>query len=201
MHLGLEILAAAVSLRRPECALRICTSMLVTLIHEDTDKVIKLTHFSVKEYLVLKKPTVEDDKGGPRYRFSNELAHATVAKETVKYLLQANNEDVSRQMTIDKPLLPYSAQFWYQLARAIGDDVSFFPQLREQINMIFSPEYSKSYLNWLKTYDCDSGVSFGYSAEKNYLQPLYYASLLGLQKSVEKLLKEDADDAAKGGNF
>lgn len=54
MHLGLEILAAAVSLRRPEYALWICTSMLVTLIHEDTDKVIKLAHFLVKEYLVLK---------------------------------------------------------------------------------------------------------------------------------------------------
>ena len=56
--------------------------MLVTLIHEEADKVIKLAHFSVKEYLVLKKPTVEDDKGGPRYRFSNEAAHATVAKAT-----------------------------------------------------------------------------------------------------------------------
>jgi len=67
------------------------------------DKVIKLAHFSVKEYLVLKKPTVENDKGGPRYGFSNEVAYATVAKETAKYLLQANNEDVSKQMTIDKP--------------------------------------------------------------------------------------------------
>lgn len=105
---------------------------------------------------------MEDDKGGPRYRFSNEVAHATVAKETVKYL-QANNEDVSKQMTIDKPLLPYSAQFWYQHAGAVGDNIAFFPKLREQINMIFSPEYSKSYLNWLKTYDYDSGVSFGYS--------------------------------------
>jgi hypothetical protein len=146
MHLGLEILAAAVSLRRPEYALRICTS-IVTLTHEDTGKIIKLAHFSVKEYLVLKKPTVEDDKGGPWYRFSNEVAHATVARETVKYLLQANNEDVSRRMTIDKPLLPYSAQFWYQHARTVGDDIAFFPQLREQINMISSPEYSKSCLN------------------------------------------------------
>ena len=56
--------------------------MRVTLIHEEADKVIKLAHFSVGEYLVLKKPTVEDDKGGPRYRFSNEAAHATVAKAT-----------------------------------------------------------------------------------------------------------------------
>jgi hypothetical protein len=200
MHLGLEILAAAVSLRRPEYALRICTS-IVTLIHEDTGKIIKLAHFSGKEYLVLKKPTVEDDKGGPRYRISNDLAHATVAKETVKYLLQGNNEDVSKQMTIDKPLLPYSAQFWYQHAGAVGDDIAFFLQLREQIHMIFSSEYSKSCLNWLKTYGYDSGVSFGYLAEKNYLQALYYASPLGFQESVEKLLKEDADTAAKGGNF
>jgi len=64
--------------------------------------------------------------------------------------------------------------------------------------MIFSPEYSKSYLNWLKTYACNSGVSFDYSAEKNYPQPLYYASLLGLQESVEKLLK-GVDAAAKEG--
>jgi hypothetical protein len=65
--------------------------------------------------------------------------------------------------------------------------------------MIFSPEYSKGYLNWLKTYACDSGVSFDYSAEKNCPQPLYYASLLGLQESVEKLLKERCRCCGKRG--
>ena len=66
--------------------------------------------------------------------------------------------------------------------------------------MIFSQEYSKSYLNWLKTYDCDSGVSLAYSAEKSYPQPFYYALSLGLQEGVEELLKVQML-RQRGGNF
>jgi hypothetical protein len=61
--LTLKELAAAVSLPRPEFALRVCASMLVTSIHEDMDKIVKLANFSVKEYLVSNKATLGKDKG------------------------------------------------------------------------------------------------------------------------------------------
>jgi hypothetical protein len=200
--LTLNELAAAVSLPRPEFALRICTSMLVTFIHEDTDKIVKLAHFSVKEYLVLKEPAVENDNGASWYRFSNELAHATLAERTTEYLLNTNDVDIDvyRKTIISKPLLRYSAKYWYQHARAIGDDIAGFPQLREQINKIFSSEYSKSYLNWLRIRDCDD-VNIFLPKKKTFPQPLYHASLLGLQESVEKLLDNGANATAKGGNL
>jgi hypothetical protein len=48
--LKLNEIAAAVSLPQPDFVLQICSSILVTLIHEDSNEVIKIAHFSVKEY-------------------------------------------------------------------------------------------------------------------------------------------------------
>ena len=183
--------------------------MLVTFIDKDTDKVIKLAHFSVKEYLVFKKSTTEEDKGVEMYRFSNELAHATVAQEAVEYLLQTNDGVVSEQMKIERPLLPYSARFWYLHAKAAGDDIDDFPQLKEQINKIFRPEYRRSFHNWFQIYDCDESYdrygryvdNCGYWGLEGSSRPLYYASLLGFQDSVKELLEEGMDATVYGGRL
>jgi hypothetical protein len=197
--LTLSELAAAVSLPRPEFALRICTSILVTLIDENIERFVKLAHFSVREYLLSEVQILKKDKGVSQYRFSNELAHATVAERAVEYILGTNDMVFDRQTATNNPLLPYSTQYWHQHAREIGKNFANFPQLRGQINKIFSPEYSRSYLNWLKTYNCDN--PYASTPKSRYPQPLYYASLLGLQEIVENLLKDGVDVMARGGRF
>lgn len=207
--LTLNEIAAAVSVPRPEFVLRICSSILVTLIHEDTNESIKIAHFSVKEYLFKaeeerkkrsrgrRKEGTEADKEFSWYQFTNKLAQATIADATVSYLLKTNSTNISEQMAIDEPLLPYSSQYWYQHTAAVIDEMADFPQLREKINKIFSLEYSQSYLNCLRAYHYDrhygyiddSGYHFSYNDDErtNYIttiesfpRPLYYASMLGL---------------------
>ena len=207
--LKLDEIAAAVSIPHPEFVLRICPSMLVTFNHEHTDKVIKLAHFSVKEYLVLEKhkeSKESEDEGEFGYQFSNELAHATIGEATISYLLTTNNDSVFQQEIISWPLLQYSAEYWYQHAAAVKDHMANFPRLREQIDRIFSPEYSQSYLNWLRTYDCDDNEYSGHGgsmpkAPDQYPRPLYYASLLGFDHSVETLIRRGAEISVQGGTF
>ncbi|KAH8798596.1 ankyrin repeat protein [Xylogone sp. PMI_703] len=157
----LREIAAAVNLLRPEYALRICTSMLVTLIHENTDEVIRLAHFTVKEYLVLQK----ESENGSEFRFTDESAQASLANTTVKYLLDTNKSSDPTSLS-DKYLLGYSARFWYQHAIIVVEKDEY-SRLLELINLLFSPKYKTSY-------NCDDP----YYHQTEYPQPLYYAALL-----------------------
>lgn len=189
-------IAAAVGLPHPEFVLRICTSMLVTLIHEHTDTVIKLAHFSVKEYLVMETQKGNTNEESFGYQFSSELAHATIGNSTISYIIDTNTIDVSEQTVIEKPLLPYSADYWFQHVAAIGDYITDFPQLSERIAHFFSQSCSKSYLNWHKLCDWDDNEHAGPYHSKTELPnqcppPLYYASLFGFDHSVQTLIERD----------
>ncbi|KAK5062936.1 hypothetical protein LTR84_005012 [Exophiala bonariae] len=187
-------IAAAVELPHPEFVLKICTSMLVTLIHEQTDTFIKLAHFSVKEYLVAQWGD-EIHEESPGYRFSSELAHATIGTATVSYILGTNGADVSGLTLIEMPLLSYSADYWFPHVAAVGERIDNFPQLKSQLAKFFSPEYYKSYVNWHEIFDWDENehgeIPHASGRAVPARCPLYCASLFGFDHIVEILLGED----------
>jgi hypothetical protein len=186
----LQEIAEAVHLLQPGFALRVCTSMLVTLVHEDTDEVIKLAHFSIKEYLILQQE-IENDSG---FRFTDESAQATLADTTIKCLLETNKL-ITLAPISDMTLLHYSARFWYRHAIVVVEN-DRHSSLLELIDRLFSQEYSTSYHNWLRTYNCDD--PYRMNVDKRYSQPLYYAALLGFYKSVRKLITEGAKVTQEG---
>lgn len=186
-------IAAAVDLPHPEFVLKICTSMLVTLIHEQTDVFIKLAHFSVKEYLVTRYEG-NGDEDSHSYRFSSELAHATIGSATISYILDTNSVDLPELTNLERPLLSYSADYWFQHVAAVGELIDEFPRLSSQLANFFSPEYIKSYLNWLEIYDWDENEHGGEPYNPNleessrYPHPVHCASLFGFGRIVKLLL-------------
>jgi hypothetical protein len=52
--LNAKEVTAVVSFRAPEFILKICTTLLATITDEDTTQITKLSHFSVKKFLVIK---------------------------------------------------------------------------------------------------------------------------------------------------
>lgn len=219
--MSIHEIAAAVRLPHPEFVLRICTSILVTLIHENTDTVIKLAHFSVKEYLVSETEKGHIHGDSFNYQFSSNLAHATICDAAISYLLDTNSINVSEQTVIDMPLLSYSADYWPHHVAAISEDITGFPHLSQQISRFFSPEYFGSYLNWHRMSDLDDDDhsdcgSLLYGQKYNLHQSehggpddsspgtpyrclprMYYAAMLGFGHIVQKLLGDDDEISAK----
>jgi len=215
--MSIHEIAAAAQLPHPEFVLRICTSILITLIHEDRDTVIKLAHFSVKEYLVSDAQKDHLDETSFSYHFSSNLAHSTICNTSISYLLGTNDTKASEQLVIDKPLLPYSADYWLQHVAAISENITCFPQLTAQISRLFSPNYSESYRNWHKIYErsyTDQGGAYGTTnnwdesehgerddpnANYAYRCPprMYYAAMLGFDHLVRELLKNDNEISAE----
>ena len=232
--LTLQEVAAVASLPQPSNVLQICTSSFVTSFQQYLNidgrimkcEIVKLDHFSVKEYLAT-----------PNFCKSKVLAHLTIAADSVDHLLEANQSD---------PLLSYSARYWHEHVReAESKDINTetvksraqirmrkteaekqaekqeAEELRAQIHSIFCEENSRSYLNWL----CLHNPERSWANWRRLLplgrgppppppwprsqpsdlakpaKPLYYASLLGLLDNVERLLKQGAEVNARGGLF
>ncbi|KAH6714697.1 hypothetical protein BKA61DRAFT_446302, partial [Leptodontidium sp. MPI-SDFR-AT-0119] len=107
--------------------LRICTSFLVTIIDDETSQTIKLAHFSVKEYLILRKVEKE---GLCQYLFSSQLAHHTVAKMTLDYML-----DTNRSVKCE-PLSQYLAKYWPEHVKEGNGGINRL-ELQRKIDQLF----------------------------------------------------------------
>ncbi|CAG8982681.1 hypothetical protein HYALB_00000960 [Hymenoscyphus albidus] len=181
----IEEIAAVASIKFPSEVLVVCTSLLVTIIDEKTDKTIKLAHFSVKEYLILKS---EESKGLSQYRFQSEQAQAFISKTAVEYFLHSGNSNISNRKGLPASLLKYYAEFWPRHAiKAFDSDYHDTKELQDKINSLFSPDHSQGYITWLQTFDHDR-ERYDQYIRAGYPEPLYYAALLGLRMTAEKLL-------------
>ena len=135
--LTLAELASAVSIPNPEDVLRMCSSALVSLQrkqddqpkqhHKISEDIVKLDHFSVKEYLSSGDLLAAD--GTAYFHVTPLVAHLTIAEIPVSHLLETNEahleawKNVKATLTQDwhgkfkppgeDPLLEYST-IWYK---------------------------------------------------------------------------------------
>ncbi|KAH0021690.1 pfs domain-containing protein, partial [Aureobasidium melanogenum] len=176
---SLEV-AAAVSFPFVEDVLRICTSVLITVIDGDTRATIKLAHFTVKEFLIIREGCEE---GLHWYRFTARLANCCVttqAIETVFGLPAAESRN----------LLGYASQFWPAHARQndVMPGSTASDELQSKINSLFEKNTLENLLNWFMTqYPDEFAVPEGTTIS---VQLLYLASLLGLKGSVAHLWRD-----------
>lgn len=161
--------AAIVAFPFVEDVLRICTSVLVTVIDGNIDETIKLAHFTVKEFLVIQQGY---DDGLYWYRFTAQLAHCCISDLAIGYILES---PTTPQI---KDLRQYGSRFWLMHAKQ-NDMSTDWADVQVRIDSIFSPENDGVFRDWLEN---------RYPSEKkSWKQPLYYASLLGILASVKTL--------------
>jgi hypothetical protein len=77
----IEAVADAVSLQFPERVLKICTTSLITI--GVSDKLLRLAHFSVKEFLLLSNTTGNSFWA----QFSADFAHLLLAENTIDCII------------------------------------------------------------------------------------------------------------------
>src|SRR5277367_1868312 len=70
--------------------------------------IIKLSHMSVKDYLLS-----HHHVGAAGFGIDEKLSHSHIAKTCLAYLLQFENPDMLDPATLDKyPLSRYAAKYW-----------------------------------------------------------------------------------------
>ena len=152
---------------------------------------IKLSHFSVKEYLL--SDHIEKD-----FSISEKATHVKISEISIAYLLQFDSfKPLTRAMLGSLPLAEYAAKNWIDHAKSGGMDA-----LLRLILQLFTSE-TGAFTNWIRIYNIDKywkGQKL--SLDKAEVDsPLYYASLAGLQQVAIHLLENQADVNAQGGFY
>ena len=153
---------------------------------------IKLSHFSVKEYLLSTR--VED-----YFRIDEKTSHSKISQLSIAYLLQLDHDDDLLLLTKlwSIPLAQYAAVNWIDHAKSGGVDSTVL----QLILCLFTFE-SAPLKKWIQLYNM-------YNIESRYehlpwdvdCSVLYYSSLAGIQEVSDCLLNKGENPNAKGGRL
>lgn len=147
---------------------------------------IRLSHFSVKEYLVSDRIRRSDVW---QFYASSDICNEYIAQSCLSYLLHRGRyARQSPESDQDYPLLRYAAVWWF-VHMSTNDSMNGTRAVR-----LLSTTVPMS--NWLAKHDPDGNRT---SAEPG--SSLYYASLLGLQNVATLLIERGVDVNAQGGRY
>ena len=151
---------------------------------------VKLSHFSVKEYLL----SGHVQQLAPSLHITETTSHLHISKTCLAYLAQFDTPDsVDDSRLQENPLAYYAAEHWipHTTSRVVHGDVD---QQKLALNIFQHPHV---FVNWVRIWDIDESNSA--ISSKKLPQPLYYASLAGLTFVVKVLLENGADVNARTG--
>lgn len=151
---------------------------------------IKLAHFSVKEYLISEYLYKHHMKKIAYFALNKQTAHSTISKICLAYLLQFNTpEPLDKNLTESSPLAEYAAEHWIFHAKSTDYDESesssFFKLMKK---LLVSNNFA--FYRWIQIYNIDAVDKTWIDQNQFYdAEPLYYASLAGLTKISCHLLE------------
>ncbi|KAI4723935.1 hypothetical protein E4T49_08334 [Aureobasidium sp. EXF-10728] len=160
---------------------------------EKTATELRLAHFSVKEYLISNRVT--SSFAGC---FSQKTAKASIAKLCLAYLSDLDHGLPSRKIRAQFAFSQYCARYWPHHARAANgkDD-----ELQHQMMRFFN-DRKGAYLTCYGLEVKDDYWSEDHAGTSNESpEPLIFASLYGLMKTVEMLLDKGANVNAKDAHY
>ena len=228
--LTLQALASAVSIPNPHRVLEICNSSLVSIRRDDDhspksedvhrnimDKIVKLDHFTVREYLVSGRVLASDETA--YFHVNPIVAHLSLAEFSVSRLIETNDVDLATMekpkatLTEDSdvevfppdedPLLLYST-IWYrhiQKADALSTSTPYSDEQGSQsLSAAASPKIgilrARSHRLFCKAF-LQSFQNWSYLMRTVHSKPMVFdqitvASILGFSDGVRMTLYEGA---------
>jgi len=166
-----------------EEVLFICSS-LITFANIDGLRVVRFSHFSVKEYLT-SEGLANAGKGLSRYHILPHVAHTTLGKASLSVLL-ALDDQVDKDTMRKFPLAIYAARYWADHAQL--HDLS--SRIKDGMECLFDPE-KPYFATWVWIHDIDYPFREVMVAARPLPPggtPLYYATLCGFRDLVEYLI-------------
>lgn len=188
----------------PSDILNLCPGMTNTIVTTGenlriTDGVtendeIKLSHFSVKEYL---RSIGINDRKVSFFSIQDELTNSYLARACLLYMVQFDGISVTEKTSEDHPLATYSAQYWSMHARVAALAIQFDSTLEKQIDQLFAS--STKLLAWVRLCNPDHEKPQYDALIDDIASPLYLASICGLSRQVKSLIAQGGNVEIEGG--
>ena len=191
----------------PHDTLTICSDLVVVspikVLSENGDTIeaeeLRFAHFSVQEYLTSSRCST-----GPLARYSiQQDANRIIALSCIGYLssISANNllED---DFQTHFPLYRYASHEWFYHVKKSPQQEDL-DQLDTVVEHLLDPFYD-DLTNWLRMFDPDRPWSLSLNPHKlrrEACSALYYASSLGLLRTVRRLILHGAEVNWTGGSL
>ena len=166
------------------------------------DCIIRLAHFSVKEYLISERIRAQNAsscyaKEASKYAIQEISAHRSIASHCLAYLLQFEYYGELQIWRVNPlignirgyPLSRYAATQWVDHVKRLGKDMGVIETLSLQLLLASD----RAYLKW------ESIDGHYHYYEPVYVPPLYWASVWDAVELVQLLLKHEANINARGG--
>ncbi|KAN0109345.1 Ankyrin repeat-containing domain protein [Russula decolorans] len=183
--------------RNAEWAVLSACSCLITTVGQGESQVVQFSHSSVKEFLTSER--LANAEGHLSfYHILPEPAHTTLAHASLSVLLQLDDK-IDRDIIGRFPLAPYAARHWVDHAQY--SNVS--SHVQELMEHLFDPKKSH-FAAWVWLYDIDRywlEPMLTVHPTRPEAGPLYYASLCGFHRLVERLVSARSSDVkSRGGS-
>ncbi|KAH0169431.1 purine and uridine phosphorylase, partial [Aureobasidium melanogenum] len=153
---------------------------------------IRLAHYSVKEYFTSGRCQSDEF----RFRLDLRTSATYIASASLTYLLQLQTNTPRKEIVLRFPLALYSASSWMEFARVANDEDTSLQILIERLLLV--PERCA---HWLSLFSPDTPLWDDPKPPLRLPQPLYYASLGGLECVANRLLESGADINSEGDKY
>ena len=150
--------------------------------------VIRIAHFSVQEYL--RSERIRHQKAA-MFKLTSVTAHGEIAQMRLIYLVDhiLSNSSLDQSLLEAFPLARFAALYWYHHCQSAAHHI---PGLEESILNLF--QHQNSFVTWVKLHDVDTPwrnpINLHRSLE-DIPAPVYYASLLGIDQILHKLINNE----------
>lgn len=152
--------------------------------NSQTSQIVRIAHYSVQEYLESER--IKEQKAAA-FALEAQASHAAIAKICLAYLPepQLSETPLDEASAHEFPFASYAAKFWYQHYANAG---SMGFECEAPILTLFR-DSPAAFKTWVRIFAIDNpsrGHKFDLPSNQ-IASPLYYASFLGLDFSLDSL--------------
>ena len=177
-----------------EEAILLACSTLVSVVDIDGSKVVRFSHFTVKEYLTSSRLAIFNIVS--HYYITLQAAHTFLARACLCVLLQLD-DTIDKNRIKDFPLATYAAEHW--VGHAQFENVSSF--LRDEMGSLFDMD-KPHFAAWIWVHNVDwESYMPSIRPEQPEASPLYYAALCGFHDIAQQLVSTHPQDVHTRGGY
>ncbi|KAE9386077.1 hypothetical protein BT96DRAFT_928474, partial [Gymnopus androsaceus JB14] len=182
------------------------------LVAIDTNNVVQLAHYSVKEFLI-KSSKYTQTLG--LFEINEQLAHHNISQACIIYILQLKNDFLMDDQSWPSfPLVHYASKYWIDHMKALN--VLSSNDALYNLAMKILNEESPQFITWSEIYEFyEKWKDINYNSEEilhkvastiqkeHYIggKPLYYAAICSHKNLVEFLVSNNQNLDAQGGTY